>query len=186
MSYRAFKHLLGETSLERKCRFIFGGGILVLITASFYWYSKLTERMVYDQNLHTCRMMVNPILLYSHWINLETDREFRPTIVSFFGETVAEDLKNCKWEFLKPLAESEVSNRAPDPFEQQALEAFRGGESDEETRFAPGGATYQYLAAVRLRESCIVCHPTHPASGRSLPTNEGDLWRAISISMPLD
>ena len=31
MSYRAFKHLLGETSLERKCRFLFGAGILLLL-----------------------------------------------------------------------------------------------------------------------------------------------------------
>ena len=29
MSYRAFKRLLGETSLERKCRFLFGAFILV-------------------------------------------------------------------------------------------------------------------------------------------------------------
>ena len=34
VSYRTFKHLLGETSLERKCRFIFGGGILVLVTSA--------------------------------------------------------------------------------------------------------------------------------------------------------
>ena len=32
MSYRAFKRLLGETSLERKCRFLFGAGTLLLIT----------------------------------------------------------------------------------------------------------------------------------------------------------
>ena len=43
MSYRTFKHLLGETSLERKCRFIFGGGILALVTLSFYWYGQKTE-----------------------------------------------------------------------------------------------------------------------------------------------
>ena len=48
MSYRALKHLLGETSLERKCRFIFGGGILMLITASFYWYGSQSEKMVLD------------------------------------------------------------------------------------------------------------------------------------------
>ena len=39
MSYRAFKRLLGETSLERKCRFLFGAGILLLIAASFLWYA---------------------------------------------------------------------------------------------------------------------------------------------------
>ena len=46
MSYRSFKHLLGETSLERKCRFIFGLGILVLVTISFFWYGQKTESLV--------------------------------------------------------------------------------------------------------------------------------------------
>jgi hypothetical protein len=35
MSYRTFKRLLGETSLERKCRFLFGGGLLLLVSGSF-------------------------------------------------------------------------------------------------------------------------------------------------------
>ena len=43
VSYRSFKHLLGETSLERKCRFIFGLGILLLVTVSFFLYGKKTE-----------------------------------------------------------------------------------------------------------------------------------------------
>lgn len=46
MSYRAFKHLLGETSLERKCRFLFGGFIVLLITASFFLYARQTEGLL--------------------------------------------------------------------------------------------------------------------------------------------
>ena len=60
MSYRTFKHLLGETSLERKCRFIFGGGILVLVTFSFYWYGQKTESLVIGQTTQAARMLVNP------------------------------------------------------------------------------------------------------------------------------
>ena len=48
MSYRSFKHLLGETSLERKCRFIFGLGILVLVSGSFFWYGQKTENLVLE------------------------------------------------------------------------------------------------------------------------------------------
>ena len=59
MSYRSFKHLLGETSLERKCRFIFGGGILVLVTFSFYSGQK-TESLVIGQTTQAARMHVNP------------------------------------------------------------------------------------------------------------------------------
>jgi hypothetical protein len=47
MSYRAFKRLLGETSLERKCRFLLGAGILLLITLSFWVYARQTETLAY-------------------------------------------------------------------------------------------------------------------------------------------
>ena len=44
MSYRSFKRALGETNLERKCRFLFGTCLLVLISGSFWWYSTATDR----------------------------------------------------------------------------------------------------------------------------------------------
>ena len=44
MSYRAFKRLLGETSLERKCRWLLGAGVLLLMTGSFWVYARQTER----------------------------------------------------------------------------------------------------------------------------------------------
>ena len=46
MSYRGVKRLLGETSLERKCRFLFGACLFSLIAGSFYWYSGKTEEQV--------------------------------------------------------------------------------------------------------------------------------------------
>src|SRR5882724_2037704 len=71
MSYRAFKRLLGETSLERKCRFLFGAGILVLITLSFWLYAYRTEHLAYDQASATCRLLVNPILAQQHLVALK-------------------------------------------------------------------------------------------------------------------
>ncbi len=67
VSYRSFKHLLGETSLERKCRFIFGLGILVLVSVSFFWYGQKTESLVRKQTTQTARMLVNPTLLNIHY-----------------------------------------------------------------------------------------------------------------------
>src|SRR5208337_2836233 len=66
MSYRAFKHLLGETSLERKCRFLLGTGILLLITGSFWWYARQTEKVAYDQMITPGRLLVPPILAKEH------------------------------------------------------------------------------------------------------------------------
>lgn len=62
MSYRAFKRLLGETSLERKCRFLFGGFILLLISGSFWLYARQTEHLAYDQIPTTGRILVNHIV----------------------------------------------------------------------------------------------------------------------------
>src|SRR5262249_12948636 len=66
MSYRAFKRLLGETSLERKCRFLFGAGILLLITVSFTIYANQTESLAYDQTITTARLLVTPIFERHH------------------------------------------------------------------------------------------------------------------------
>src|SRR5438874_1519205 len=75
MSYRAFKRLLGETSLERKCRFLFGAGILVLIALSFWFYGYKTEHLAYDQALASCRLLVRPILNERHLQYLEPAAE---------------------------------------------------------------------------------------------------------------
>src|SRR4051812_829729 len=66
VSYRTFKHLLGETSLERKCRFIFGGGILALVTSSFYLYGQKTEGLVVGQMTEAARVLVKPVVALHH------------------------------------------------------------------------------------------------------------------------
>jgi signal transduction histidine kinase len=69
MSYRSFKRVIGETSLERKCRFLFGACLLVLIAASFYLYGRLTEKIVTDQNPTRGRLLVDTALIQEHWEN---------------------------------------------------------------------------------------------------------------------
>src|SRR4051812_16292929 len=66
MSYRAFKRLLGETSLERKCRFLFGAGTLLLITLSFWLYSWKTKWLAYEQSATTGRSLVNSYIAWQH------------------------------------------------------------------------------------------------------------------------
>src|SRR5262245_66065244 len=66
MSYRAFKRLLGETSLERKCHLLFGTCSLLLITASFFWYARQTEELVYEQSKTTGRLGIPSALAWLH------------------------------------------------------------------------------------------------------------------------
>ena len=48
MSYRTFKRVLGETNLERKCRWWFGISLFVMLALSFTWYQRQTDRLVED------------------------------------------------------------------------------------------------------------------------------------------
>src|SRR5262249_53009358 len=77
MSYRAFKRLLGETSLERKCRFLFGAVSLLLITGSFWFYAWRTEHVAYDQLISTSQLLVDPVVAQQIALtcNLKEDTE---------------------------------------------------------------------------------------------------------------
>ena len=46
MSYRTIRKALGETSLERKIRLLFGICLMILIGGSFFWVMKISERIV--------------------------------------------------------------------------------------------------------------------------------------------
>ncbi len=49
MSYRTFKRVLGETNLERKCRWWFGISLFVMLSLSFTWYGRQTDKLVEDR-----------------------------------------------------------------------------------------------------------------------------------------
>ena len=66
MSYRAFKRLLGETSLERKCRWLLGAGVLLLMTGSFWVYAKQTEDLAYGQLETTGRALLPSVVAQAH------------------------------------------------------------------------------------------------------------------------
>ena len=72
MSYRAFKRLLGETSLERKCRYLLGSVSVVLITGSFWFYARQTEKIAYKQTADSGRLLVPPIIVSRHRCEVRT------------------------------------------------------------------------------------------------------------------
>src|SRR5688500_8199288 len=100
MSYRTVKRLLGETSLERKCRFLFGGGLMLLITGSFYFYAWLNSTLIYSQNNSTGRMLTSSVLLEEHWKGLE-DRQFQPVIEELAAALKPDELSEYRHRLLK-------------------------------------------------------------------------------------
>jgi two-component system sensor histidine kinase BarA len=206
MSYRTFKHLLGETSLERKCRFIFGGGIFLLVSTSFFWYGQKTEKLVISQTTQTARRLVNPILKDMHYksdkfVSSLTKRDFDELSNSFKGQ---DDLPSFDGYIINPQPLERSQNVARDDFEKTAISrfltsaakpetgpkksyTFGDGTSMEESRILSGRTEFQYIQAFLYKKECIACHETRElANGKFAQINPGDLACAAVVHLPMD
>jgi signal transduction histidine kinase len=184
MSYRSFKRVLGETSLERKCRFLFGACLLLLITASFWWYGEQTEKLIYKRNRTTGRVLVEAIMGLRHMEKLETREEFKEMV-----QSASESLRNQEytWSSLRPEAD-----RAPrDAIERAVLQRFKSGRAEEHDdgsgvewteRHLPKHAVYEYYQAVRARGA--VCVSCHQGVDRNPDLAENDLIAVIKVTIP--
>ncbi|MDX1969380.1 MAG: ATP-binding protein [Planctomycetaceae bacterium] len=192
MSYRTIKKLLGETSLERKCRFLFGSGLLVLITGSFYLYARQTTELVYKQNEMAAKLMVSPVILEKHWkwsesaqqITLESGEKV--SMAEHVGKMATElkppDLKESNWTLMK--AEPHPT-AGPVGEDYHALMKIRSGQERViDVRRGEAGGFYRYYAAVRATESCIGCHSQRSTQQGELKA--GDLIGIVKISFPLE
>jgi signal transduction histidine kinase len=211
MAYRTFKDILGETSLERKCRFLFGLCLLVLITGSFWWYGSSTEELVYATTRSTGRHLVDAIMLQYHWKTLEPEQQYAGAI-EFLSRTLQSE-QYQSW-LLKPDAAPEergkysrldaavltyFKDRAPDP-------KPTGGPPTRATEYrefrTADNAEYHYYQPVRWRSSCAGCHKyrgvigdaaagsaAEPADGQPIgrPRTllaDNDLMAVVKVVMP--
>ena len=67
MSYRSIKRVLGESSLERKIRILFGVCLLALIAGSFLWVSKITEELIRENTRDRASDILKIHLLKVHF-----------------------------------------------------------------------------------------------------------------------
>lgn len=196
MSYRSFKHLLGETSLERKCRFIFGLGIFLLVTVSFLLYGLKTETLVKKQTTQTARMLVNPTLMNIHYKKLGNE-DFESIIdVLWGGLRPLDDMPNSEPWVLNPYNTKDSKKQPADEFERTTLARFVQAASDEDAMrkagkpqekpyyFADGSPMwadrinktkkeYQYIQAVTFKPSCLMdCHSKDKDGGAPDSQNE--------------
>ena len=204
MSYRSIKRILGETNLELKCRFLFGASLLVLITASFWWYGSRTEQLVYQQNRVTAQRLVDQVMLIKHWRALET-----PVDAGKFGDLIDNLTKRLSsqeynWEFL-PREATADSGASADEDEQKILDRIRKAGPQQRVQtdnpeFAerPGvEGKYLYYQPVYAVQTCVPCHTIFPtgidvagtsvAIGRGVangpPLAEGDLIAIAKVSI---
>jgi two-component system, NarL family, sensor histidine kinase BarA len=148
MSYRAFKRLLGETSLERKCRFLFGAGILLLITGSFWLYAYLTESLAYKETERNCRLLVEEIRIKRH-LEWEAKKAAKAPLPDFGIQ------EQYQYHWLRD------NQPNLEPYDREVLKKFANAEEPDDNvppRIRPGEKLLYFYGAVRAKESCIACH----------------------------
>ena len=79
MSYRSIKKVLGESSLERKIRILFGLILLLLIGASFYSVNRITEHLIRENTQDKARSMMQSFLLNEHMVHQQFRKEYQHT-----------------------------------------------------------------------------------------------------------
>ena len=75
MSYRSIKRVLGESSLERKIRVMFGICLLLLISGSFFWVNRITENLIRDSTQDKARELISSYMLKTHLENVQIGEE---------------------------------------------------------------------------------------------------------------
>ncbi|HEX4589327.1 MAG TPA: ATP-binding protein [Gemmataceae bacterium] len=182
MSYRAFKRLLGENSLERKCRFVLGTVSVVLITASFWIYARQTEDIAYRQTANSGRLLVPFIFSSLHPQAAEIKKameEFQARAEKNWSQAWS------KYEFgvIKPNSHN-PANR-PEPDEVGLLDKFlHDPEYKEASRQTPSGDSFFYYSPMRASPVCMGCHPTNAAEKVQFGNlKDGDLMAVIRIKL---
>jgi signal transduction histidine kinase len=182
MSYRAFKHLLGETSLERKCRFLFGAGILLLLTACFWWYAHRTERLTYDQYTTTCRFLANKTLTDEY-----LKRQLKPAewqrVEELFKENMPKALLSYSTDIIIPGTDHRL-----DPGEKDLLKEFQNDPDKNEywfTREAKPGdesGSMIYYGAIRAAKDGLAGLPMTPEEKNKYgDVKEKDLLAVVKV-----
>lgn len=86
MSYRSLKRVLGETSLERKCRLLFGFCLAVLIAGAFWYVDSVAEDLVMTNTRGKGRDLVDLIMLKTHFKAWETFQEHDELVKDVLAE----------------------------------------------------------------------------------------------------
>ncbi len=201
MSYRSLKRIVGETSLERKCRFLFGACLFLLISGSFLAYSRQTELLVERQNRITGKLLAKSFVTDRHWSFYQKEEATKKG-----GDDFTESVKALQEEmrgkdyvatFLRHnITENEYTSKPVDDKEWDVLtdkfpihrtDFLSTDELSEPEAFSsvsPDGSKYQYFQPVRAAESCVKCHSVirPPYWTEQMSDNEASLAAAKIVA----
>ncbi|HEY7315507.1 MAG TPA: ATP-binding protein [Gemmataceae bacterium] len=187
--YRACKRLIGETHLERKCRFLFGMFIVLLLTGSFWLYAWKTESLAYDQIKTACRPIVNLIVQRQLALTCrpgerEAERKddkvaLEEAMDEFRAQWEKSNGQPFRWRIIKPNATRQQD--IPDTITLDHINAFQKDAAKNEDSFLEQSSkhNYYYYGAVRAARSCLGCH----SKLNNAEVKEGDLLAVVKIDV---
>jgi two-component system sensor histidine kinase BarA len=166
MTYRSITDILGETSLERKCRFLFGLCLLVLITGSFWWYGSRTEELVYTKTRSTGRHFVDAKMLQYHWEKLEPDTRYASLIEQLGSILRPQPYRAWLLDPAATPAERAEYNRLDQAvlnyFTERPATVAAGLDPEGEAEYrefrTADNKEYHYYQPIRWKSNCKQCH----------------------------
>jgi signal transduction histidine kinase len=202
MSYRAFKRLLGETSLERKCLCLFGIGTLVLISSIFWGYANKTEALAYEQAAVTNQVLAMRLFERKHDQILQqrlavqaapgaAGRPVTPPrhpLDDFWDKNLPSQLVDFTVGYIKPPPHNSTVQltreyQPNDTFERELITEFLQNPDRTEPRRRASSADVRYYWPIRADSSCLNCHNSldHAQAGSLKDT---DLMEIVRIIIP--
>lgn len=208
MSYRTFKRALGETNLERKCRWLFGACLLPLIVGSFWWYGSRTDQIVVEQNRFVGEALADLAIVVAHADILSTSisdsTRVNPVddVDSSINDSLVELLREraFDWEILfrkNPAGVSEPTDTFEwdlvDRWEElgatllkdEDIDALTKGKTKPwEGRLDEERVQYLYYQPVFTKTACITCHNNPSSLDVYWPDlKTGDLFAIVRVEM---
>ena len=206
MSYRGFKRVLGETNLERKCRWWFGVTLGVLLFLSFYFSGQRLRGIVYESNQKLGPELVRAAWLEQHldfilevWAN-ETaspgDAE-QDSAWDKFSKEMLDDSRalgrEFEWYSILPQ-DKDANPNGKNPPQNDEEWGFLSQWSSKpegiadadlrEERYPEieGVQKYRYYKPLYAESSCVLCHTVLTDLARP-SLREGDLMAVIRVEM---
>ena len=207
MSYRTIKKALGETNLERKCRWLFGACLLPLIMGSFWWYGSQTDQIVVEQNRFVGEALVDLAMILAHKDILGTsvtkmtnidpidaaESSINKKLAELLGERVFD------WEVLHPKNAGGIREPTDDYEwelmgkwkklgatlqEDEDIDALTKSENKPwEGRLDEERIRYLYYQPVFAKEDCITCHGNPSVEVYWPELRKGDLLAVVRVEM---
>ena len=210
MSYRTFKRVLGETSLERKCRWWFGVSLAVLLFLSFTWYGRRTDQIVKDLN----PTFIGPELVRAGWLEIHLASLSQGSFYKDLVESSRDLGRKFEWdailpnqkdgaeppekyrprnsheknwlaEWSPPLTEAELMAPQTASGDQPAMHQFLSGGRGHHERYPEepdGRRSYVYYQPMYAEQSCIDCHKhLLNGAGRRPDLEANDLMAVIRV-----